>query len=334
MEQPPRNACAERIVAKLLLSGAALHLAACGQPMAKTPTQATETATSDPTAAEKTSRPLPRQILAWAENMRRECLSVDGKPQLTSEPVPRLVADFNGDRKEDFLIPDGFMKCDGALTYFTSGQVPNYTVFVSTEKGYDETGISSLDVSAAKIDGRDVLILSTAGPGAYERPYDRYAVGWDGKEMTPLAFYDAKGGQVNKDGSPWRSGAAASTAFPPIPKGYYAAGMSCAQAASAQAASDGPASLVQFGETALTWFDGGPEIRGFESLGNSRFRIRARSYGNGDDDKGTSADFVIRVTGASTFVTEPGWFLFDRQESFTHCPTNSVPKAVRDWFES
>ncbi|AJA09092.1 Putative secreted protein [Sphingopyxis fribergensis] len=333
MEHPVRKASAERIVARLLLSGALLHLTACGQPTAETPDQATKTAASDPAAAKQTSRPLPRHILAWAANMRRECLSVGGTPQLTSEPVPQLVADFNSDRKEDFLIPDGFMQCDGALTYFTSGQVPNYTIFVSTEKGHDETGISSLDVSAAKFSGRDVLILSTGGPGAYERPYDRYAFGWDGKKMAPLAFYDAKGGRVNEDGSPWRSGAAISTAFPPIPKGYYAANMSCARAHSAQAASDGPASLVQFDDSALTWFDGGPEIRGFESLGNNRFRIRARSYGNGDDTKGTSADFVIRVTGASTFVTEPGSFLFDGQESFIHCPTNTVPKAVRDWFE-
>ena len=127
--------------------------------------------------------------------------------------------------------------------------------------------------------------------------------------------------------------AAASIKFPPIPKGYYAVGTSCVRAASAQAASDGPSSLARFDESALTWYDGGPEIRVFESLGNNRFRVRARSYGNGDDTKGTSADFVIRVTGASSFVTEPGSLLFDRQETFTHCPTNIVPKAVRGWFE-
>lgn len=143
----------------------------------------------------------------------------------------------------------------------------------------------------------------------------------------------AKRPQLAGAATPPQPSATAPIKFPPLPKGYYAVGTTCARAASAQAASDGPGNLVRFDESALTWFDGGPEIRGFESLGADRFRVRARSHGNGDDAKGAGADFVIRITGASSFVTEPGSALFDKQESYTHCPTNMVPKAVRDWFE-
>lgn len=204
-----------------------------------------------------------------------------------------------------------------------------YTLVWNTENAGAEEDILGIK---AEENGRFRSLAVSSGPKGdlfAEETYQKCAFA----QLSPQMQATIRAERPQLAGGAAASAPSAPAGFLPIPKGYYAVGTTCNRAANADGASDGPANLAHFDETALTWFDGGPQISGFESLGNSRFRVHARSYGNGDDDKGTKADFVIRVTGASTFVTEPGSFLFDRQQSYTHCPTNSVPKSVRDWFE-
>lgn len=228
---------------------------------------------------------------------------------------------------EDMVAPDSIRNFQG------------FTKVWSTELGnpdqYEEIEVEYVGMKVAKAGSFIKRVGGTAiGSGRHLRSdetYQKCAFSQLSPQMQ--ATIRAKRPQLAGGATPSQPLASAPTKFPPIPKGYYAVGTTCTRAANAQAASDGPGSLVRFDESALTWFDGGPEIRGFESLGNNRFRVRANSYGNGGDNKGESADFIIRITGASSFVTEPGSALFDKQEAYTHCPTNTVLKAVRDWFE-
>lgn len=124
-------------------------------------------------------------------------------------------------------------------------------------------------------------------------------------------------------------------AFPPIPEGYYAyGGVSCREAAASGDAENPPANLVVFDRTGMFEFDGGPQIEGFDDLGGGRYRVHARYFGNGglDSDTGEADTFTLRVTGPSSFIVD-----YDgtgESVAHIHCPTNSVPRAVREnWLE-
>ena len=260
--------------------------------------------------------------------------SVDLKQESAANEGAFIVAEFNGDGRPDFVVTTQNWGCAEEADHGKMG--PPYDFIISTAAGYQVAYGFNGDIGPEDVKRRgkrDVVEYRRGWNG--NCGYIETAVwGWNGTQMDVIERRDDKGKLVDKEGCAVGAQAAAGPAsFPPIPKGYYAVGTTCARAASAQAASDGPGSLAHFDESALTWFDGGPEIRSFESLGNNRFRVHARSYGNGDDTKGTSTNFVIRVTGASSFVAEAGSTLFDEPETYTHCPTDTVPKGVRDWFE-
>lgn len=118
--------------------------------------------------------------------------------------------------------------------------------------------------------------------------------------------------------------------FPPIPEGYYAFGVSCQTAISEATPDDPPLRLIRFHKKAFQEAGGGPVISRFESTGGSTYRVIARSYGNGEDDKGQPDNFNITLgEDGKTFIVEN-----NAAQIYTHCPTNSVPKAIReDWFE-
>lgn len=114
--------------------------------------------------------------------------------------------------------------------------------------------------------------------------------------------------------------------FPPIPQGYYAYAGSCAEAIASGDANQPPTGLLYFDQNGIGEWDGAIEIRGFETLGNGRYRVRAWGYGNGDDSVGAKADFTIRVTGPASFVHE------GTGQTNRHCPTNTVPAAIRGHY--
>lgn len=118
--------------------------------------------------------------------------------------------------------------------------------------------------------------------------------------------------------------AKASVSFPPIPQGFYAYGSTCAEAIASGAGGDPPIGLVKFTAKAIGEWDGMMQISGFEDVGKGRFRVKGRSYGNGDDPVGEQSDFIIRVTGAASFFDEA------TQQEHKHCP--NVPANVREQY--
>ncbi len=307
------------------------------------------TSSTAPTVAANTALP-PEALTAWESFARGECRtpgarfqpvrfvsarSVNPEREPTAAEGAFFVAELNGDGRPDYVVTTENWGCAGEADHGKMG--PPHDFILSSAGGYQAAygfngGIGPDDVK--RRGERDVIEYRRGWNGSCG--YIETAVwGWNGKAVDVIERRNDKGQIVDKEGcaisASSRAGAAA-TGFPPIPKGYYAVGASCAQAANAEAAADGPSSLVWFDQEGLTWFDGGPQIKGFEALGGNRYRVRARSYGNGDDPTGQAADFVIRLTSPAGFATERGGF-FDRQESFTHCPANKVPKDVRSWFE-
>lgn len=128
-----------------------------------------------------------------------------------------------------------------------------------------------------------------------------------------------------------RTGAAPgkTVAFPPIPEGYYAFGVSCQQAIAEARNGDQPENLVRFDRKTFMEPLGGPVISRFADMGNGTYRVLARSYGNGDDDVGMPDNFNITVIGKNAFRIEN-----NMTQHYTHCPLNLVPKSVReDWYE-
>lgn len=110
-----------------------------------------------------------------------------------------------------------------------------------------------------------------------------------------------------------------SAAFPPIEKGYYAIGTSCAQAIA-----DGGDLLAYLDERRFASFDGGQRVEGFESLGGNRYRVRATS--SNESGRSARADFVIAVNGRSSFTN------VEYGDRYTYCPIAQVPRAIRqEW---
>jgi len=110
-----------------------------------------------------------------------------------------------------------------------------------------------------------------------------------------------------------------SAGFPPLEKGYYAIGVSCAQAIA-----DGGDRLAYLDERRFASFDGGQRVEGFESLGGNRYRIRATSFDEADN--ASRADFVIAVQGRTSFTN------VEYGDVYSHCPTAQVPRAIRqEW---
>lgn len=335
-------------VATVVIAGCGSEPTAGAAASKKAATPKAATATGTTAVAAPVALP-SAALAAWEGYARGECRdmrmdftavrfapiqSVNLEQESAANEGAFFVAEFNGDGRPDFVVTTENWGCAGESDHGKLGAP--YDFIISTAQGYQAAYGFNGDFGPEDIrrrGKRDVVDYRRGWNGICG--YVQTAVwGWNGTQMDVIERRDDKGQLVDKEGCAVGAQAVEGPAtFPPIPKGYYAVGTTCALAANAQAASDGPGRLARFDENALTWFDGGPEIRGFESLGNNRFRVRAQSYGNGDDTKGANTDFVIRITGASSFVTEPASVLFDKKVTYTHCPTNIVPKAVRDWFE-
>jgi hypothetical protein len=177
---------------------------------------------SFPVVAQKLP-PLPKPVQALAQGYATECRELGGRGFAIGKPIPANPEDYLGNRdfdrdgkasfaeavnftndgQPDYIVTPQFIQCSAfGASYFDAGQIPNNHFVVSTPSGYVTETLSSLDVRLDKRDDRDVAVLSTAGPGAYERLFDEYVYGWDGRNMATLEYY--KGGRrVDNKGKVW-----------------------------------------------------------------------------------------------------------------------------------
>lgn len=99
---------------------------------------------------------------------------------------------------------------------------------------------------------------------------------------------------------------ASSGNFPPIPKGFYAVNVTCAEAARS---ADGM--YLHLTERSWQEWDGGPDIRSIEATGPDSWRLRTT---DGDS-------LTLRITGPNSFM--------ENGRRFSHCPDSAVPASIR-----
>ena len=175
----------------------------------------------------------------------------------------------------------------------------------------------------AGIDGTFSYIEAGSGPKGDMTSYGEYQMCAFAK-LSPRLQAEIRAKMPKLVGGTTPAAAKASIAFPPIPQGFYAYGSTCAEAIASGAGGDPPIGLVLFTSKGIGEWDGTMQISGFEDIGKDRFKVKGRSYGNGDDPVGEQSDFTIRVTGPSSFFDER------MQEELTHCP--NVPANVREQY--
>lgn len=205
------------------------------------------------------------------------------------------VRDLNGDGRAEVIVTS-----DGIVCHGMTGQ--GFQLLTPTGSGWrmlvDMTGIPIL-YPREGIAWPDIEI---GGPGTSCFPFLR----WNGQKYAPGGR--SLEGRICEDNSvPGEKAAplAATGGFPPIPKGFYAVDLTCAQAAD-----DMVGGYVYFTERVWQEADGGSDIVAIDSAGANTWRVRF-----------SDGDLTLRMTGPASF-TEYG-------RSFRHCPTSSVPAEWR-----
>jgi len=121
--------------------------------------------------------------------------------------------DFNADRVPDYVLAPGFAcTMDGEPAYAIFGpQVPWALVLSGGGDGSEGSGWELLrfrnseahEPVVRQVDGHPALILSDAGPGLRQPAYATYA--WAAFQgtggMTAVAWFDADGRRIDKDGT-------------------------------------------------------------------------------------------------------------------------------------
>lgn len=260
---------------------------------------------------------LPPEVGRWIAGLRAECREAGGR--VTGEQIAPLVADFNGDGRQDYVLSAAeTIDCSAGASFFLAGQVPSWNFFVSTPRGYvgGDEGVNSLGVELATHEGRPVVLVNSGGPGAFERPWETAAYGWNGRAMAPLAYFNAEGRRVSADGTA-PGGGWVQAAFPEsLPPGFYTE--SCWPPDP-----DGMAYLYLNNRVWGEW-DYEHPINRIERNGPTRFRFHSvvedeegnRSPHVIDIQTGRFGDFVELVEG-------------ERGRAFTHCQEREVPAQVR-----
>lgn len=312
-----------------VLSSVAL-LAACGQ--ASTANAVVADAAQSPTGNGSTAAPaapqgpLPPEIIRWGEARRRDCAEAGGRA--TGTPRIHASADFNGDGRPDYFVgAHESFQCPGQEQVYLGGPVstPLWDFFLSSPRGYQLIEAAASDIEPMTIEqfgGRPVAMVTCGGPGAYERPCDTYAFGWNGREMGRVAFF-VDGRQVNEDGTRLGGGGWAPSGFPEIPQGFFADG-SCWEAAR------DPEAMSYLYLTNRVWrqWDGPSPITRIERNGPVRYRFHLSI----EDEEGNRTPSVVNIQtiNAADFVVlrhgEGG------DQNFSHCDNNEVPARIRrEW---
>ena len=261
---------------------------------------------------------LPREIVAWGEDVRRACTADGGR--VTGAPRAAASADFNSDGRPDYVVgaADSY-ECSLGAGYYLAGQVPEWVFFISGPNGYRAVGdpVTALGVEIGRRAGRDVAMVSAGGPGAYDRPFDRYAYGWNGRAMAPLAYFAADGREVNQDGSARGGGAGwTRSGFPNLQPGFYST--------RCWPPSPDGSGYIHLTEQMWQEADAAHPITRIERNGPVRYRFHTTVE---DEEGNASPDTIqIQVRDFTSFVE-----LVDGREGrdFAHCADREVPPAVR-----
>ncbi|MDZ3832413.1 MAG: hypothetical protein U0S50_11405 [Sphingopyxis sp.] len=313
------------LAARLLFSGAVLYLSACGQPSgadaSSTANRSAMGSVADtkaravPAATSQSTLPIAKGLYTFGDG----CAFADN------------VFFYDGQNTGEVGFDDSGHWTNGALKIARVGPAhkPLDAKAARAFSGYTLAWSSEGDR-----EGYPSLALKPTGPGRFthlslgsfgELQYEQCAFA----ELSPKMQAALRAEQPQMaGGSTARVAAQSRTAFPPIPKGYYAVGSTCAQAI-ANFEND-PFGLTFIDERKM--LTAGlllHEITKFEEMKPNRFRLKMRTQG--EDGKMHPADMVVTLTGPSSFVSDDS---APPMGNHTHCPNDSVPKSIRDQFAS
>ena len=225
------------------------------------------------------------------------------------------VRDINGDGRPDAVVKADDDQCFGMnqrvvilLTRETNVWVPvtDFQQRFAVHAFYPHPGIDWPDIEIF-----DGMTGEQKSDGSIEASGCERFLRWNGREYIDGGT--SQNGQVCELSAEGRAAASAgaptqgpATGFPPIEKGYYAIGTSCAQAIA-----DGGDLLAYVDERRFASFDGGQRVEGFEALGGERYRMRG-------------VDLTIALDGRGGFSS------VEYGDRYTHCPTAQVPRAIRE----
>lgn len=299
---------------------------------------AASAASAQPSSATTAPAALPTAALAaWESYARQECRAMGERftpvrfsPLATVGPVDRrdhggfVATDFNGDGQTDFVIATASQGCGGA------GPGAGAVDFIlSNAGGYRavEGFRGSIDSTMVKRrNGRSVVEY----PGGFFGNCGEVALaewGWNGQKMDVVERRNGKGQTVDQEGCEVAARPAAAvtsnSSFPPIEAGYWAGGVSCADAIV-------DAAELPPDEGSLWYIDGKGgwigrfEIQRYAALGGNRYRLTGRDH---DENGSSPSQMDIAVNSRASFT--------DARYGgrYTHCPTSTIPSAIRADFE-
>lgn len=223
------------------------------------------------------------------------------------------VRDINGDGRPEAVVKADDDQCLGMnqrLVILLTRTANGWTVVTEFQERFavhafhPRAGIAWPDIEIF-----DGMTGEQKPDGAMEASGCERFLRWNGREYIDggtsqnghVCELTAEGRAAASAGLPTRA-----AVFPPIEKGYYAIGVSCAQALA-----DGGDLLVYLDDRRFISFDGGQQVEGFEALGGERYRIRG-------------VDLTIALDGRGGFTS------VEYGDRYVHCPTARVPRAIRE----
>lgn len=279
----------------------------------------------------------PAALTAWEGYARQQCRTMGERfvpvrftPLGNGATVDRpgrggfVTTDFNGDGQPDFVAVTANQGC--------AGQGPGQGVvdfIVSTGSGYRtvEGYAGPFDAGMIKKrNGRDVVEY----PGGFFGSCGDVAVavwGWSGQRMDVVERRNSKGKTVDEEGCAVAARApappAGNSTFPPIEPGYWAGGVSCAEAIE-EAAELPPDQASLYKLDAKGGWIGRFEVQRYAALGENRYRLIGREH----TEIGSSPSQMDITVASRTSFTDTKY-----GGRYTHCPTFTIPRAIRADFE-
>jgi hypothetical protein len=298
-------------------------------------------ATSQP-ASTTTTAPValpPAALTAWEGYARQECRAMGERftpvgftPLGNGGMVDRpgrggfVTTDFNGDGQPDFVAVTASQGC--------AGQGPGQGAvdfIVSTGSGYRAVDGYAGPFDAGMIkkrNGHDVVEY----PGGFFGSCGEVTVavwGWSGQRMEVVERRNSKGQGVDKEGCAVAARASATPAgnstFPPIEPGYWAGGVSCAEAIEEVAEVPPDQRSLHYLDARGGWI-GRFEIQRYAALGQNRYRFVGRDHTEIGSSPG-QMNITVNSRTSFTATYSDGY-----SGSFTHCPTSTIPRAIRADF--